>query len=298
MLERLLGAHIDIRMSLEPALEAILVDPDQMSQVIANLAVNARDAMPRGGALVITTSEREFAPSAEDLPPDAKAGRYVCVTVKDSGEGIRPEVLPRIFEPFFTTKGPGKGTGLGLATVFGIVKQHHGWITSASEPGHGATFEFFLPALPSEQVALVEAAPAKEARGGTETILLVEDDPAVRAVTRATLARHGYQVIDAPSGEEAGSLWRQHGRPISLLLTDLVMPGISGQELARQLKSEKPGLKVVFTSGYSGELAGRELELGASEAFVAKPCAAAKLLQVVRQVLDGAGSAPPPSHAR
>lgn len=194
--------------------------------------------------------------------------------------------LDRIFEPFFTTKAVGHGTGLGLATVFGIVRQHGGWVAVASEPGQGTTFRIFLPASLADAEQAVEGAkPAP--RGGTETVLVVEDEPSVRILVRAILQRRGYTVIEASSGVEALKLWEAHRSQVSLLLTDLVMPdGVNGQELARRLRADMPGLRVLFSSGYSPEIAGRELKLGAGENFLQKPFSADTLAEIVRRALD------------
>jgi CheY-like chemotaxis protein len=252
-----------------------------------NLAVNARDAMPKGGDLLIETTETTVDASEARLNPEAAPGRYVCLSVTDTGSGIAPEILPRIFEPFFTTKEPGKGTGLGLATVFGIVKQHHGWIKLENRPGQGATFRVYLPAS-AETAAPPAAATAKpKSNGGTETILLVEDELAVRTFTRRILERHGYQVLEAAEGAEALNLWREHRASVALLLTDLVMPGeLDGQALGRRLRADQPDLKVIFASGYSAEIAGRDFQLRPGEAFVQKPFAAEHLLETIRRCLD------------
>jgi PAS domain S-box-containing protein len=287
MLRRILGEDVRLELNLYPAPVIVHADAGMLDQVLMNLAVNARDAMPKGGRLLIETAEK--VPDAEQarLNPEASPGRHVCLSVSDTGGGIPPEILPRIFEPFFTTKAPGKGTGLGLATVFGIVKQHQGWIEVQSEPRQGATFQIFLPASEAgaEEPAQEEA--KAKPRGGSETILLVEDDAAVRTVTRLLLARHGYRVLEAASGVEALEIWRAQEGRIDLLLTDLVMPeGVDGRELAAQLRTQQPGLKVIFTSGYSPGLAGRELTLQAGQSFLPKPCPPQQLLETVRTRLD------------
>jgi CheY-like chemotaxis protein len=215
-------------------------------------------------------------------------GRYVCLQVIDTGSGISPEDLTHLFEPFFTTKERGKGTGLGLATVFGIIKQHNGSISVESQLGHGTTFRIFL--LPSDEGTVV--APFDEplkARypHGTETILLVEDEPAVRMLTRTILEKAGYTVHTAAHGPAALQIWEQTTGPIHLLLTDIVMPeGLTGRELATRLQTHQPKLKVIFTSGYSPEMAGRELALQEQQHFIAKPCPPATLLAAVRRCLD------------
>ncbi len=209
------------------------------------------------------------------------------MSVSDNGCGIPAHVLPRIFEPFFTTKEPGKGTGLGLATVFGIVKQHRGWLKVDSKPGSGTTFQVFLPAS-TVAPATAAAAALPKPRGGSETILLVEDEAGVRKITLTLLARHGYTVLEAANGVEALKVWQENRASVKLLLTDLVMPaGVSGQQLAKTLQADKPDLKVVYTSGYSAGIAGREIQLQAGENFVQKPFRPDDLLKTVRSCLDG-----------
>jgi CheY-like chemotaxis protein len=260
-------------------------DPGMLDQVAMNLAVNARDAMPEGGRLLIETSEKIVDEVLARQHPEAAPGHYVGLSVTDTGCGIPPEVLPKIFEPFFTTKEPGKGTGLGLATVFGIVKQHRGWLTVESAPGQGTTFNIFLPAT-TAAAPLAEGTKPKS-RGGTETILLAEDDQAVRKATVTTLTRHGYRVVEAANGPEALALWSEHHDAIALLFTDLVMPGgLSGRQLAQTLQAGNPGLKVIYASGYSAEIAGRELRLQAGENFLQKPYLPQDLLRALRACLD------------
>jgi CheY-like chemotaxis protein len=258
-----------------------------LDQVLMNLSVNARDAMPGGGRLVIETGATVVDDRNARSYPQASPGSYVCVRITDSGHGIPADVLPRIFEPFFTTKGPGKGTGLGLATVFGIVQQHRGWINVASDVGQGTTFEVCLPAAEGPRAGSHGARARAKPRGGHETILIAEDDPAVRSLMSAVLERHGYRVLQAATGEEAVALWRTHGGAVALLLTDLVMPGgTSGQELARQLQGADPRLRVIFTSGYSADMAGRPLDLRSGENFLPKPFEPQRLLEIVRVGLD------------
>ncbi|MDW8309411.1 MAG: PAS domain S-box protein [Verrucomicrobiales bacterium] len=287
MLQRLLGETIHLELRLHPHPLPLRADAGMLDQVLLNLAVNARDAMPQGGELRIETFEH-LQGESDPIPASGVApGRYARVRVSDTGQGIAPDILPRIFEPFFSTKEPGRGTGLGLATVYGIVKQHRGWITVQSTPGHGTQFEVFLPL--SERAASPTETPAapRPLPGGRETILLVEDDPAVRQLTRMTLERRGYRVLAAAQAEEALALWEQHSAEIALLLTDVVMPGkLSGIQLARRLQAERPGLRVLFMSGYSAEWAGREAELQPGEKFLPKPCPPEDLLRVVRASLD------------
>jgi PAS domain S-box-containing protein len=286
MLQRIIGEDVNLELHLHPSPLLTYADAGMLDQVLMNLVVNSRDAMPEGGRLRIETAEKTIA-ADEPLPhPEAFAGHFVCLTVSDTGSGIPPGVLPRIFEPFFTTKTEGKGTGLGLATVYGIVKQHRGWIQLDNRPGQGATFHILLPA----SAAAPETASSDtkfRARHGTETILLVEDEPGLLTLTRKTLERFGYHVLTATNGLEALKLWQEQRATVALLLTDLVMPGgLSGQELARQLQEEQPQIKVVYTSGYSAEIAGREFQLRPSEAFVQKPVAPNELLKFIREILD------------
>jgi signal transduction histidine kinase/CheY-like chemotaxis protein len=287
MLQRIIGEDVRLQLHLNPTSLPAHADEGMLDQVMLNLAVNARDAMPTGGTLIIETSEKVVDESIARMNPEALPGRYVCVSVADTGAGIPKEILPRIFEPFFTTKEPGKGTGLGLATVFGIVKQHHGWIKVYSEVGHGTEFQVFIPE--SRRSAAPEQKPVLQhkSKGGTETILLVEDEPSVRRLTRAVLERSGYQVFEAENGPHALEVWAERDEEIQLLLTDLVMPnGMSGHELARQLREYRSDLKVIFTSGYSAEMAGKQLELGMGERFLQKPYPPHELLQEIRQCLD------------
>jgi CheY-like chemotaxis protein len=260
-----------------------------LDQVLLNLVVNARDAMPDGGRIVITTELRMIGPEEASGIEGAAAGPYVCLGVTDTGTGIPPENLQRIFDPFFTTKETGKGTGLGLATVFGIVRQHGGWVTVDSEPGKGATFRVFLPAAADAAQAAGDAAGDARPAAGSETILLVEDEVSVRVITRALLERQGYQVLEASNGVEALQLWEARRAPIHLLFTDLVMPeGVNGRDLAARLQASGPALKVIYTSGYSGDVAGRELLLREGWNFLQKPYSRQQLLETVRRALDAA----------
>jgi PAS domain S-box-containing protein len=287
MLQRIIGEDVRLELRLHPAPLMTRADAGMLDQVLMNLAVNARDAMPRGGKLVVETAARTLTEAETAAIPEATAGRYVSLRVTDAGSGIPPEILPRIFEPFFTTKEPGKGTGLGLATVYGIVNQHGGCIRVTSEPGRGTSFEVLLPAREDASAEAGEAAQPVP-RGGTETILLVEDDAAVRQLTRAVLEAHGYRVLEAAHGREALALWEQADGRVDLLLADLVMPeGLSGSALAERLRARRSDLRVVFTSGYSAEIAGRELSLKPGQNFLQKPATSTDLLDTVRRCLDG-----------
>lgn len=287
MLQRIIGEDVHLQLNLHPTQLNTRVDSGMLDQVLLNLAVNARDAMPQGGRLRIETSELILDEQSSHIHPDAKPGRYVSISVSDTGCGIPPDILPRIFEPFYTTKEQGKGTGLGLATVFGIVKQHDGWVTVTSELGQGANFSVFLPAS-QPSAALPQGKTVQPmAQGGDETILLVEDEPGVRMLTRRVLEKHKYHVIEASNGVEALELWKQHRDKVSMLLTDMVMPGgLNGQQLALQLLAEQPNLRVTIMSGYSAETAGQELDEQSKVQFLEKPFTPVRLLEVVRHCLD------------
>jgi len=287
MLQRLLGDDIALESNLESALPAIEADTGMIEQIIMNLSVNARDAMPKGGRLRIVTTLATIDDTYAQLHPEARLGQFVRLSVTDNGTGMSKETLSRIFEPFFTTKEVGKGTGLGLATVYGIVKQHNGWIDVESESGKGTTFVIHLPASSKSFDTTFERAPQKPAvKGGHETILLVEDEPVLRELARVILKDYQYQVLEAGTGAEAIRMWEQHHGKIDLLLTDMVMPeGMSGRELAEQLRSRKPELKVIYTSGYSEDVMGNET--GVRDAmFLQKPYPPPLLAKTVRECLD------------
>ena len=287
MVQRILGEHIEVQINLAATPMFVHADPGMMDQVLMNLAVNARDAMPNGGQLTIAIESVKFDEVAAAQSAPARAGSFVCLSVSDTGGGIPPEILPRIFEPFFTTKGVGKGTGLGLATVFGIVQQHQGWINVHSEVGHGTTFKIYLPRLagPTAQ-KITEKMPAPTP-AGNETILLVEDEPTLRGSIRTVLVQLGYRVLEAPTGVKALEVWREHPEAIGLLLTDMLMPGgMTGRDLAQRLLGENPKLKVVYMSGYTAEVVGRDFPLQEGVNFIAKPVAADKLAKTIRDSLD------------
>lgn len=288
MLRRILGEDIQLRIDLHGKPLWIRADAGMIDQVLMNLSVNARDAMPSGGRLTVATD----ACPVDVIPPQGHARapevRYCRLIISDSGCGIAPDVLPKIFEPFFTTKAPGKGTGLGLATVYGIVEQHKGWLEVASEVGRGSTFQVFLPLMAGEAGKSAEGtAPARMAGAG-QTILLVEDDVEVRRSTRTVLERHGYVVLEAGHGREALAVVDRVSRRIDLLLTDMVLPeGMNGRDVANAVRGLIPRLKVVFMSGYSPDLAGRSLGLEPGEAFVQKPFAFDVLLATLGRSLPG-----------
>jgi len=290
MLRRVLGEQVTVQLDFAPETLTFQGDAGMMEQVLVNLAVNARDAMPQGGTLRITTRRETRVPPATDGAAPAGPAEFVRLSVGDTGTGIPTEIRAKIFEPFFTTKGVGKGTGLGLATVFGIMQQHHGWIEVESEVGRGTTFHLYLPQLarPSASVPVMEPAQsALPARGRGELVLLVEDEAAVQQIVMQALGRYGYRVLQASNGAEALKIWAGRKAEIALLLTDLIMPGgISGLQLARQLMAEKPQLRVVYTSGYSAEIAGKEIKLTDGVNYLAKPYELDLLFRTVRLALD------------
>jgi two-component system, cell cycle sensor histidine kinase and response regulator CckA len=286
LLRRIIGEDVELITKLDPRLGPVRADPSQLGQVIMNLAANARDAMPGGGQLVIETSEVDLAESYGERHGHHRSGRHVVLAVSDTGVGMDAEVRERLFEPFFTTKPQGKGTGLGLAMVYGVVKQSDGDIWVYSEPGIGTTLKIYLPVL--DQAPLERpAAPAgsREVRG-CETVLVVEDEPSVRGLTVAGLAAHGYTVIEAGHGREAIERCATHDGPIDLVLTDLVMPGMSGQELAAELARLRPEARVLYMSGYTDNVAVRHGLVAPPFAYLQKPFTSGTLAQKVRDVLD------------
>ena len=288
MLTRLLGAPIALEFNAAPELPAVNGDFGMMEQILLNLAVNARDAMPREGRLTIATAARKIAETEIQRNPEARVGRFVCLSVADTGTGIPSEILPRIFEPFFTTKEAGRGTGLGLSTVYGIVKQHQGWIEVESEVGRGTTFKVFLPANSQTVASATPPVAPSAARGRGETILIAEDDPALRRLAARILRNLGYEVLDAGSGVEAIAVWEQHGKKVDLLLTDLVMPdGLTGRELAKKMETHESGLKVIYTSGYSPEMRETAFVFREGTNFLQKPYDPHTLAKAVRDCLDG-----------
>ena len=287
MLQRILGEDVALRSDYSPALPAVFADAGMIEQVLLNLAVNARDAMPAGGRLMIATASKTLGQEYAQQNPAAVPGQYVCLSVTDTGCGIVPENLSHIFEPFFTTKGVGKGTGLGLATVYAIVKQHRGWIEVDSQVDKGTTFRIFLPAAREINAKQKSKPVTHELPRGDEVILVVEDEQAVRLLVGNLLQRCGYTALLAVSGIEALNLWEQHKNEIQLLLTDMVLPdGMMGRELAEKLTGEKPKLKVVYTSGYSASVVGKGPALVEGVNFLQKPYHPQKLAQTVRDCLD------------
>jgi PAS domain S-box-containing protein len=286
MLQRILGEDISLRAEYSPALPLVLADVGMIEQIILNLAVNARDAMPGGGRLSIRTRVENFSPAAG--PENTPAPPRVCLSVADTGTGIAPEILPRIFEPFFTTKEVGKGTGLGLATVYGIVQQHHGEITVQSEPGKGTTFNVFFSIAAPARMEATEARPRPVLPWGDETILLVEDEFPLRTFVSDLLQRCGYTVLEAESGPAALKIWQQHRDRIRLVLTDIIMPeNLNGIDLGHQLLADKPSLKVIYTSGYTGNLESRHATLTEGVNFIRKPFKPEAIAGIIRKNLDG-----------
>jgi len=292
LLRRLIGEDLTLRMKLTTPLARVSADPGQIEQVIMNLAVNARDAMPHGGALTIETANVELDQRYAVRHPGATAGPHVMVAVSDTGTGMDQATQKRLFEPFFTTKDVGKGTGLGLAMVYGIVKQSRGSIFAYSELGHGSTFKMFLPVIHADAAEHAQVDPEPAVLSGTETVLVVEDQAEARSVMREMLGRHGYTVIDASSGPDAVMKSRQHPGAIDLLLTDVVMPGLSGRGVAEALHAERPTLRVIYMSGYTDEAIVHHGILESGLAFIQKPFTADAFLRKVRQVLDAEDSTP------
>jgi two-component system, cell cycle sensor histidine kinase and response regulator CckA len=285
-----LGEHISIHWDRSTALHWVEGDVTMIEQVIMNLCVNARDAMPKGGELALTTELQEVKASYNHQNQSIRAGKFICLTVKDTGSGMDAATVKRIFEPFFTTKEVGKGTGLGLATVYGIVKQHHGWVEVESSPGSGTTFKVYFPEAPEPKT---KPKPSPEAggdfRGRGETILLVEDDQDLRSQIALNLREKGYKILEAGTGLEAVRLWEQHNGFIDLLFTDMVMPGgLTGLDVVERLRQLKPKLKVIVSSGYSLDLVHPDGKADASIRFLPKPYPPVALTRMLRESLDAA----------
>ncbi len=287
MMQRLIGEHIDLEVHVQNGIDTIYADPGQIEQILLNLCVNARDAMPNGGQITIETENVHLDHYYAKSYPWAKEGDYVLLSVSDTGVGIPPEIRDRIFEPFFTTKQIGEGTGLGLATVYAITKQHDGLINVYSEPGHGGTtFRIYLPAIPGRKKSGTEEKNELPAAGGTETILLAEDDESVRDLVVQVLEQAGYRVLVAPDGEEALRLFRQQGETVDLVLLDTVMPKKGGRAVYDVIKSQRPHLPVLFSTGYgynilkNGHLPKEGIQL------LRKPYSPNELLGKVREMLE------------
>jgi CheY-like chemotaxis protein len=285
MLRRLIGEDIELRTLLRPELGTVLADPGQIEQVLLNLAVNARDAMFAGGTLILETDNVVLDETFAKEHPTVVPGPHVLLAVSDTGTGIPREVRERIFEPFFSTKGIGKGTGLGLSTVYGIVKQSNGYISVYSEVGKGTTFKIYLPRVGGEVQVLSSTSPAASLQGD-ETVLVVEDESSVRGIIERVLSGNGYRVLLAVSGSEALRISGEHEGPIDLLITDVVMPGMGGREVASRLEAARPGLRVVVMSGYTENAIGHHGILERGMEYLRKPFTADALQRKVREVLD------------
>jgi signal transduction histidine kinase/ActR/RegA family two-component response regulator len=296
MLQRLFGETIKLELELPDELPLVEGDVGMIEQVVMNIGVNARDAMPQGGRLVICLEAVAVDAAHVEVCPQARAGSFVRLRMRDTGAGMDAATRAHLFEPFFTTKEVGKGAGLGLATVYGIVRQHEGWIEVESEPGQGATFDVFFPTTTLTAQTVVETpGPASYVKGGSETIFLVEDEAILRQMARDVLEGYGYRILEASTGKEALDMWRLAGGKIDLLLTDMIMPdGISGAELAKRLQSGQPHLKVVFTSGYTANEVNAEMLAKTHARFLQKPYTEDVLAKTVREALDEVASVEPP----
>jgi len=286
MLRRIIGETVTLTTRLDPALWTVRADGNQLQQVVMNLAINARDAMTGGGTLEIRTWNARVGEDAPARPQDCPPGPYAVLAVRDTGHGMDEATVREIFEPFFTTREPGQGSGLGLSTVHGIVRQSGGFVEVETQPGRGTTFKVFLPGveIPAETAPAAEA--VEEVRGGDETILLVEDADVVRSYTAEILRMGGYTALEASSGEEALRIAKERGRPVDLLVTDLVMPGLNGKELAVRLGASQPGLKALFVSGYPEDAVGKKRLIESGSPFLGKPFKPNDLLRKIREILD------------
>jgi two-component system cell cycle sensor histidine kinase/response regulator CckA len=286
LLRRLIGEDIELEVKLDPDLGPVLADENQIQQVVMNLAINARDAMPNGGRLSLTTANAELDTTYAQQHLPLPAGRYAMLVVSDTGVGMDADTRTRAFEPFFTTKERGKGTGLGLATVYGIVKQTGGYIWVYSEPGQGTVFKIYLPRVDAPATADQEVAGLGRTPTGNETILLVEDEVTVRQLLSGMLERRGYRVLIAGSGEQAVEVAAQHRGPLHLMVTDVVMPGMGGPELAARLGSLHPELRVLYISGYADDAVLRRGVREGLASFLQKPFTLDALARKIRDVLD------------
>jgi PAS domain S-box-containing protein len=286
MLRALTGEQITLKRHTSDELPPICGDPGMMEQILVNLSVNARDAMPRGGTLTITTHFVEIDRGYVQRHPEAREGNFICLSVSDTGHGMDQMTLARIFEPFFTTKEIGKGTGLGLATVYGIVQQHQGWVEVESQVGQGTTFKVFLP-IATKAAPQDRATQPGDVPGGDETILVVEDEPALRELIQEILEKKGYRVLEAATGAQALQVWDQHKGDIDLLLTDMMMPeGVSGRELAERVLQDRADLKVIYSSGYSLDVVGEEPPFRDGTTFLQKPYDPDTIARTVRECLN------------
>jgi CheY-like chemotaxis protein len=285
MLRPLITEHIQLALVLEPALGSMKADPGQIEQVIVNLVVNARDAMPQGGKLTIETARVNLDDEYARQHASVRPGQYVMLAVSDTGSGMNADAQAHIFEPFFTTKGRGKGTGLGLSTVYGIVKQSGGSIWVSSEQSEGTTFKIYFPCVKESAEEVVTHARLTESPGGSETILVVEDEELVRKLVCQVLESKGYRVLGAANGEEGLLVCRQQSSPIHIMVTDVVMPGMNGRDLANRVASIRPVMKVLFMSGYSEDAVVSDGVLDPGLNFIQKPFAPEALAWKVREVL-------------
>ena len=290
MLRRLIGEHIELHIVAAPDLAKVHTDLGQLEQVILNLVVNSRDAMLNGGTLIIETQNIDLLDPYVGQHTTLQPGRYVMLAVTDSGTGMDIQTLSHLFEPFFTTKAPGQGTGLGLSTVYGIVKQSGGEIVVYSEPAQGTCVKIYFPAVNETAIDDVAENIPEKALAGSETILLIEDEEAVRKLVRRTLEKHGYQLLVAASGTEALELARNYTASIQLVISDIVMPQMGGREVAEQLRAVRPGIQVLFISGYTENTMTRGGNISEGETFLQKPFTPLTLARRVREMLDKATS--------
>jgi signal transduction histidine kinase/ActR/RegA family two-component response regulator len=289
MLRGLLGERVILRLEMAPSLPPVMADPEMLHQMVVNLVVNARDAMNSGGQLTIRATEAIF--SAGNIPAQSerKAGQFVRLSVTDTGSGMDTQIIQHLFEPFFTTKEVGKGTGLGLATVHGMISQHQGWIEVQSKVGQGTTFDLYFPVTDQAPEKPEKQEAPLEVRGGKETVLVVEDEMVLRELLREILTSHGYRVLEAANGLEAQAVWEENRQEVDLLLTDIAMPhGLSGRDLADQLRKDNPQLPVIFSSGYSQEMIARSEDARLGAIYLSKPYNPVQLAQCVRHALDAA----------
>lgn len=286
MLRRMIGEDVTLELNLKAAPSTILADQNQIEQMLMNLTVNARDAMPQGGSLIIETSNVIIDEKFAQQRPEMKPGAYVMIAVSDTGTGMSSEVQEKIFEPFFTTKAMGKGTGLGLATVYGIVKQHNGFIYVYSEPGSGTTFKIYLPLVTAHVTATASNREAVPLVAGTETVMVVDDELSIRRLAGDILRPLGYQVLEASNGLEALEVTRSRSENIHVVLTDVIMPGMNGKDLAHSLQLERPGIKVIFMSGYTDDMIVHHGVLNKGVNFIQKPVTPSVLTKKLREVLD------------
>jgi PAS domain S-box-containing protein len=286
MLHRLIGEDVQLELRLDPETGRVSADPGQLEQVIMNLAVNARDAMPQGGRLTLETAPASLGQTFVTAHPGSTAGAHVRLSIHDTGCGMGPDVLSHLFEPFFTTKEPGRGTGLGLSTVYGIVKQHRGYVDVTSEPGRGSSFEVYLPRVEARPAPGRSAPRERVKRGGRETVLFVEDEVALRDLMHRVLAKGGYTVLAAGDGVEALAMVEAHPGSIDLVVTDVIMPRMSGPDLAVRLRARDPGIRLLYVSGYTADQLRSQTDLGADATLLPKPFTSDGLLRKVREILD------------